>query len=114
MGAARRGGGSAWVLGMFAPAILYGLLAWRIGTVRDGWEAAVGVGCALLAYCGHVQIGSWARHRARARGVPHEAATDRANPADPSPTNAARPLLGWIAVTVAAVIAIVVILGRAR
>ena len=96
MGAARQGGGSfERGVGAFAPALLYGALAWRILALRRGMLGALGIVFALLAYRGHVSIWRWARGR-------REGNVDRPPP------------LGWIAVTVAAVIAIVVLLGRGR
>jgi hypothetical protein len=78
-----------WV-GFLAPAVLYGLLAWRIATVRSGAWVLLGIACAVLACLGHVNVWRWARRT-----------SDRPLP------------VGWIAVYVASILAIIVVLGRA-
>ena len=136
------------MLGSLAPAILYGVLAWRIMAVRGGAGGLLGMACALLAYRGHVRIWLWARcrswptvmgtfqpggadkaglqieyayqgeafaRRVQTRGAPGESVPIRVDPSDPNRTSLdLPPPLGWIAVTVAAVIAIVVLIGRGR
>jgi hypothetical protein len=69
--------------------------------------------CALLAYRGHVQIWRWARRRS-APALTEATQSGATDPSDARPTNLDPPPLGWIAVTVAAVIAIVVLIGRSR